>query len=184
MKVMYELIDSKLVEALKSGDIGVLRTDTIYGIVASAGNQHAVERIYHIKQRDSAKQLIVLVSSVDQLFDQLTVGQQKICNKYWPGKTSIILPTPSAPDWLTRGGGTLAYRLPADQRLRDLIAQTGPLVAPSANPESLPPASTIEEAYKYFGNAVDFYVDGGDVTENIASTLLSIDEDNQVIRLR
>jgi L-threonylcarbamoyladenylate synthase len=37
----------------------------------------------------------------------------------------------------------------------------GPLVEPSANPEGLPPAETVDEARKYFGESADFYVDGG-----------------------
>jgi L-threonylcarbamoyladenylate synthase len=42
-----------------------------------------------------------------------------------------------------------------------LLKKTGPLVAPSANPQGLPPASNVKEAKIYFGERVDFYVPGG-----------------------
>jgi L-threonylcarbamoyladenylate synthase len=42
-----------------------------------------------------------------------------------------------------------------------LLKTTGPLVAPSANWEGHPPASTIAEAKRYFGKRVDAYVDIG-----------------------
>jgi L-threonylcarbamoyladenylate synthase len=50
--------------------------------------------------------------------------------------------------------------MPANQELSQLIATTGPLVAPSANPEGLSPAADIAEAKEYFGNSVDFYNEG------------------------
>ena len=81
---------------------------------------------------------------------------------FGPGKTSIILPCPDEKfHYLHRGSNFLAFRLPADAPLRQFIYRTGPLVAPSANLEGLPPATTIEEAQNYFGDKVDFYIDGG-----------------------
>jgi L-threonylcarbamoyladenylate synthase len=41
------------------------------------------------------------------------------------------------------------------------LKKTGPLAAPSANPQGLPPAKTIEEAKNYFGERIDFYLDAG-----------------------
>ena len=51
--------------------------------------------------------------------------------------------------------------MPADEELRGIISGAGPLIAPSANPESMPPATTVDEAREYFGDAVKIYVDGG-----------------------
>jgi len=60
---------TEIEKMLLSGGIGVIRTDTLYGLVASAGNQVAVERVYALKSRDEKKSPIVLIGSVDQLFD-------------------------------------------------------------------------------------------------------------------
>jgi L-threonylcarbamoyladenylate synthase len=171
MVLIHTLTDPRLHLSLATGGIAVIRTDTLYGVVASATNERAVERIYHVKSRQPDKQLIVLISSVSQLFDTYSEATMQQIAPMWPGKNSIILPSSQAPAWLLRGGDSLAYRLPDNDELRALIDQTGPLVAPSANPEGLQPAMTIEEAQRYFGDMIDVYVDGGVITDNQASNV-------------
>jgi L-threonylcarbamoyladenylate synthase len=76
-------------------------------------------------------------------------------------------------EYLHRGTKTLAFRLPKDGKIRKFLGKTGPLVAPSANPEGKKPARNVREAQGYFGSAVDFYLDGGLVKAE-PSTLIEI----------
>ena len=69
--------------------------------------------------------------------------------------------------------------MPANQDLRNLITETGPLVAPSANPEGLAPANTIDEAKEYFGDSVDFYIEGTVTTQ--PSKIVRITADSEEI---
>lgn len=171
MTLYSDTFDDAIVRLLKEGGIGVLRTDTLYGIVARATDEKAVDRIYTVKQRAPQKSPILLIASLDQLLD--TYDQQVLdrVNELWPGRTSIILPSSTAPDWLTRGNESLAYRIPDNEALREMLEKTGPLVAPSANPEGQQPAMDIHEAVNYFGDEVDFYVDHGRVFDNSPSAL-------------
>lgn len=105
-------------------------------------------------------------------------------SEVWPGKVSVIMPSVNAPIWIRRDNNSVAYRLPANAELRDLIAKTGPLIAPSANPEGYKPAMNIDEAYDYFGDGVDAYVDGGYVLDDTPSQLLLVRDDGTVERLR
>lgn len=162
MPPIYTDIQSAI-QHLLAGGIGVIKTDTIYGIVACANNEASVERVYEVKKRTPTKSPIVLVGSVEQLFDTYDKTVHGFLEKYWPGPYSIILPSATAPIWLTRGNASVAYRLPDNESLRQLIEATGPLIAPSANPETLQPAATIRQAQEYFGKSVDFYVDSGEV---------------------
>jgi L-threonylcarbamoyladenylate synthase len=86
---------------------------------------------------------------------------------------SVVLPC-RAKRWayLHRGTGTLAFRVPDKKQLRDFLRKTGPLVAPSANPQGNVPAETIVQARKYFGNAVNCYVDRGSLVGS-ASTVVT-----------
>ena len=103
-------------------------------------------------------------------------------SKVWPGKVSAILPCPSREfSYLHRGTKTLAFRLPKKGDLRELLKKTGPLAAPSANPEGLEPAKTVKEAKGYFGDAVDFYIDEGRLA-SLPSTLIAIENDRVVIK--
>jgi L-threonylcarbamoyladenylate synthase len=61
--------------------------------------------------------------------------------------------------------------VPDEENLRNFLEISGPLVAPSANPQDKKPARNIDEARKYFGEGVDFYIDGGDL-EGSPSTLV------------
>jgi L-threonylcarbamoyladenylate synthase len=47
--------------------------------------------------------------------------------------------------------------MPDKQTLRELIDTTGPLVAPSANPEGLEPANSEAMVKTYFKNKINFY---------------------------
>lgn len=173
MIVVSEFNDH-LVQTLLGGGIAVLRTDTIYGIVARADNEAAVERIYEVKQRTPSKSPIVLLSHPEEVFDALSAQQLAITDDLWPGRNSIIFPSQEAPAWLDRGNESIAYRIPDNDDLRRLLARTGPLIAPSANPESLQPAMSVHEAIEYFGDLVDMYVDGGLVIDNTPSKLFRV----------
>ena len=48
--------------ALSQGNLVVMRTDTIYGILALASSPKAVEKLYSAKQRDINKPCILLVA--------------------------------------------------------------------------------------------------------------------------
>ncbi len=163
------VFDLELVKKLRRGGVGVIPTDTIYGVVGSALLPRTVLRIYRLRKRSLKKPMIVLIGAVPDLKTfgvRLLPTTHSLLTRYWPGKVSIILPIRDTRyvnrfDHLHRGTKALAFRLPAARGLRALLQKTGPLVAPSANPEGTPPARTIAEAKKYFGDRVDFYVDGG-----------------------
>ena len=155
-----------------SGGIAIARTDTLYGILGRANDIEAVERMYRLKTRTPSKPPIVLIASIDQLYDTFDDTVIAFLQSQWPGPKSIILPTSNAPEWIHRGTHSVAYRLPDAPELAELIRQTGPLIAPSANPEGKTPAATTQEAIGYFGDNVDIYVDSGTVPAAIAPSQL------------
>lgn len=171
-------------EILQRGGIGVIPTDTIYGLVGSAFKKKTVERIYDLKDRNEKKPFIVLISGyadLERFGVRLSKDLREQLQKFWSRKkdiqdlswdtvrkkkdirpTSVILTVPSKKlAYLHRGTGTIAFRMPSAPLLRRFLRKTGPLVAPSANPEGQPPATTIQEAQDYFEDEVDFYVDSG-----------------------
>ena len=168
-----------------SGGVVVMPTDTLYGLIASALDPQAVEKIYTLKKRDAGKPCIVLIAHKESLrvfnIDPYSREMEKI-DKYWPGPNSIILPCKNEKfKYLHRGTETIAFRVPDDKELRDFIEEVGPIVAPSANIEGEPPAETIEEAKDYFGNVPACYSDGGKITGK-PSTIISFVDGEAVIR--
>lgn len=177
--------NEKIIGLLKNNGIGIIPTDTIYGIVGLALSPKAVQKIYKTRKRDLRKPMIILISKLSDigLFGiNIDAPTRKMMNKLWPGKVSIVVSSDSNKfKYLKRSGKTLAFRLPRPKKLRDLISRTGPLVAPSANPEGLPPAANIKEARKYFGNLVDFYVDAGGLKSK-PSKIVAIENGKVIIK--
>ncbi len=172
-------------QILMTGGVGVLATDTLYGLVGQALNPKTVERIYQLKRRQPYKPCIILISSVSDIgiFGiNVSVDFKNVLQKYWPGPVSVVLSCSNLEfQYLHRGTCTLAFRIPDKPPLRKLLASTGPLIAPSANLENEPPATTIMQARKYFGDAVDFYAGGR--TKKRPSQVIQF-HDNKIIELR
>jgi L-threonylcarbamoyladenylate synthase len=180
--------EQHVIDTLINGGIGVIPTDTIYGVVGRAEQTDTVERIYTVRQRDHKKACIVLISSYEDLAKfnvVLSTTELDFIKKYslWPGKVSIIFPVLSSQyTYLTRGTNALAFRIPEVPELRDLISRTGPLIAPSANKEGNPPAHTIDMARKEFGETVDFYVDNGAMNGEASTIIKCTDGVFSVVR--
>ncbi len=165
-------------EIILADGVGVMPTDTLYGIVASVYSEEAINKIYSLKGRDADKGLIVLISSLadlDIFGIEISRKAKSFLKKYWPGKLSVVFPFDKTLfPYLDRADGTLAIRWPKKKDLIEFIKETGPLVAPSANPQGLPPAKKMEEAQNYFGNNIDFYINGGEI-DSQPSTLIKIE---------
>lgn len=175
-----------LIKVLKEDGIAVMPTDTLYGIMGNALNSSVVNRIYKIRKRAPEKPCIVLIGDINGLENFLITlsGEQKNKIKEFKEPVSFILDCPNETfAYLHRGTKTLAFRLPIDQKLRDLLIKTGPLIAPSANLEGLSPAENISEAKKYFGDSVDLYIDEGTI-KNKASKVIKLHKDGSVEVLR
>jgi L-threonylcarbamoyladenylate synthase len=177
----------EIIKILKFGGIGIIPTDTLYGLVGSALNAETVERIYRVRRRDLKKPLIVLISSSTDLkmFGiKLNLAQEKKLKEFWPGKVSVIFECKNKKfQHLHRGKNSIAFRFPYDFELLNLLKKTGPLVAPSANRAGDEPATNFKEARAYFTDEVDFYVDGGKLKSK-PSTLVEMDKNGEITVLR
>lgn len=170
--------DAEVTSALlKDGAVGVLPTDTVYGLVARAGDQAAVKRLYDLKLREG-KPGTIIAANVEQL-EELGLKRRylKAVEQFWPGAVSVIIPCGPELQYLHEGKNSLAVRIPKPQQLLNLLSNTGPLLTSSANHPGEPTAMNIAEAQKYFGDKVDFYKDGGDLSGRAPSTIIRIVDD-------
>lgn len=163
---------------LDDRQLAVIPTDTVYGLVAKASMPDAATRLYQLKSR-SDKPGTILAADIDQLVGlglkrrYLTAVEQ-----YWPGPISIIIPC-SDPSlkYLHQGKMSLAVRIPDDKKLKMMLQKNGPLLSSSANISGQQPAHNIDQARAYFGDNVDLYVDGGDLSNRQPSTIIRIVDD-------
>jgi len=169
---------SAVQKLLHPGAVVVIPTDTVYGLAARASDQAAVNRLYRLKGR-AGKPGTLIAANLEQL-QALGLKHRylKAVEQFWPGAVSVIIPSADpALAYLRQGATGLAVRIPDDAALLELLRRTGPLATSSANPTGHGTAATIGQARAYFGDRVDFYEDGGDLSDRQPSTIIRIVDD-------
>jgi L-threonylcarbamoyladenylate synthase len=143
----------KAAEALRSGEVALVPTETVVGLVAA---ESGLPRVREIKGRDADKPIALLCSSAEEAFAlaaNVPPLAVKLADLYWPGPLTLVLDLPS--------GETIGLRVPAGKAARKLIdAYGGPLYATSANLSGEPARAAPEEVDPHVLEAVDIIVRG------------------------
>lgn len=164
--------------AVRSGELVVLPTDTVYGVGADAFLPEAVEALLSAKGRDRSMPVPVLVSSpamLDALVDKMPEPAAALTQAFWPGALTLVVRHTSHLMWdLGDSRGTVAVRMPANELAQDLISRTGPLAVSSANRTGHDAATTAMDARLQLGAAVSVYLDGGSSGGSVASTIIDV----------
>lgn len=167
----------RYVTLLKNGEIVAFPTETVYGLGADAWNPSAIRKVFDQKQRPADNPLIVHISSVqmvESFAEEITDNARKLMAHFWPGPLTLIFSKkPEVLDLITAGLDTVALRWPKHPLSQELIARTGPLVAPSANTSGKPSPTRAEHVREDFGD--DFpVIDAGETDIGLESTVLDI----------
>lgn len=167
--------DDSLAEAaklIKAGELVVIPTDTVLGIVCNPFDSAAIEKLYEAKKRPKNKALQVLLASIeDAETAKLHIPQvlKPLCEAFLPGPFSPVLTAESdcKLETLKKADNpaneesnvcTQAVRVPDFPALTELLKITGPLAASSANISGCDCAENIGQAVKYFGDKVSLYL--------------------------
>ena len=169
------------------GGIGVIPTDTVYGLVCDALNIDSVDKIYKLKKRDYNKPLVILISNIEMLkrcVKKINELEFDIINRYWPGELTIVFKKSNyIPDIVAGGTDEIAMRMPNNIELIDLINSIDrPLVATSANVSSKETITNIEMLEDSIKNNIDFIIDGGNINNNASTIIKVIDNKIKVYR--
>lgn len=170
---------NRYVQLLKSGEVVAFPTETVYGLGARATDVKAVRKVFATKQRPADNPLIVHITSFDALKNMaLEVPEEakKLTDALWPGPLTLIFKKkPRVPDVVTGGLPTVAIRWPSHPVAQKLIAQTGPLVAPSANTSGKPSPTKPEHVKEDFGESFPV-VKAGETDIGLESTVLDVSQ--------
>lgn len=103
-------------QAIKSGELVIFPTETVYGIGADGLNYEAVSNIYKAKGRPSDNPLILHVCDLDMVRDvtDCDLGVlEKLAKAFWPGPFTAVLKKSEKVPLITTGGlDTVAVRIP------------------------------------------------------------------------
>lgn len=163
------------VDVLREGGLVAMPTDTVYGLIAVASDDAAVQRLFDVKRRDAAQALPLFVGSIDQcrLIAETNAAADALAAAFWPGALTIVLAKRAA--YRTRaaaGGATIAVRVPGDPVLREMALQLGPLTGTSANRSGQPECHTAAAVREQLGEDVDLIVDAPVDAAGVPSTIV------------
>jgi L-threonylcarbamoyladenylate synthase len=150
--------------ALERGEVVAFPTDTVYGVAAGHGN---IEALFTAKGRPKDKRIPVLLSDASHLeaSAMVTPVARALAARYWPGPLTIVLTAPRR--------GSLAFRVPANDVARRLIAASGGgLPVTSANLSGRPDATTAEEVVAQLDGRIALVLDGGRTPGGVPSTVV------------
>jgi len=166
---------SVLREALKRGGILAIPTESSYGLATDPLSSRGVEAVFEIKGRAPDKPLPVVVANLDQAYAlgvrRVSAGLAEAAAR-WPAALSLLVEL-EAPIPASAGSRTLALRIPAHQRLRELLAALGtPLTATSANASGQPSMTSPAETEALLAGTDAWLVDDGVLPGGPPSTLV------------
>ena len=168
---------AEAVEAVRSGRVIGVPTDTVYGIGVEPSDPRAVATLYEIKGRPADKPISLMVGSIEQAetLISMTPAASKLAARHWPGPLTLVMPTRRRlPDWVGDPvASTVGVRIPDHQALLQLLTETGPLAITSANLSGAPASMDHDEARGVFGESVAVYLPGR-CPGGVASTVIDL----------
>ena len=174
---------SDAAKALADGYLVSFPTETVYGLGADATNDKAVAQIYAAKGRPSFNPLIAHVANLEAakmigVFDERAL---RLAEAFWPGALTMIVPLHKhtrISKLVTAGLDTIALRVPAHERIRELISGAGvPIAAPSANRSGKISPTTAAHVAEDLSDACRFILDGGACEAGVESTIIDCSTD-------
>ncbi len=164
-------------EALASGGLVILPTDTVYGICADVRLDRAVRGIYTAKGKGAEAPLQLLFGDRLDLvleYAELTWSAERLIQELGPGGWTII--TLAKEGWdspALAGGRTVGVRMPPVEAVKAVVASLGaPLAASSANRHGDASATTCQAAVDSVGEACVLALDAGPTEAGIDSTVV------------
>ncbi|MDR0645503.1 MAG: Sua5/YciO/YrdC/YwlC family protein [Elusimicrobiota bacterium] len=148
-----------IADALESGSVAVLPTDSVYGLVVCSSAKNALNKLNQIKNNPSGKLPQVLCDKetayalvcANANFDKIA--------KLWPSALTVIAKTSSQGAKLLGGSNTIGLRVPDDDLILSLIKKIGrPFFASSANKHGEPVCSDRTAISNVFKNTADIIV--------------------------
>lgn len=126
-----------LKQSLDDGNIIAVPTDTVYGLIADAYNEKAVNKIFKTKLRPKKLPLIIFVSSVEEAkkIGHFSKYDELLAKAFWPGDLTLIVKRKSNKIFYGhKSSTTVGIRIPNHKALLNLLIETKkPFASTSAN---------------------------------------------------
>ncbi len=180
---------SRILRVLRDGGVIAYPNESVYGLGCLPDRKDAVERILALKGRPRSMGVILIAAEWAQFdgwagelkamprgsarggrippstprrgageLEAMPRGRELLRSR---GVTWVVTAAPGVPDWITGARPTIAIRRSLHPLACALSrAANSPLVSTSCNPHGKPPARSAKAARDYFGDSIDWVLDG------------------------
>jgi L-threonylcarbamoyladenylate synthase len=155
------------VEAIRSGRLAVLATDTVYGLCADGYRAGPVERLRLLKGTPQQQPISLLAAELEVIFEgvpELRGRSAGMAGAILPGPYTLVLPNPARRfSWLAGGDPTkIGIRVPhLPDETRAVLDGVGAVAATSANLHGGDDPATLGEVPEEIRAAVGALIDAG-----------------------
>jgi L-threonylcarbamoyladenylate synthase len=161
------------IEALRGGEVVILPTDTVYGIVALP--EHAA-KLADLKGRDRSQPIALLAADVGALLEAVPGLPERVLRALLPGAYTLVLADP-------RGEGTVGVRVPdLPPAARAVVAAVGVVAATSANEHGGPDPGSVDDIPARIRGAAAAIVDVGQLPGTPSTVLDFTGAEPRVLR--
>jgi tRNA threonylcarbamoyl adenosine modification protein (Sua5/YciO/YrdC/YwlC family) len=177
-----------LVDALRSGNIALLPTDTHLALACEYTNKKGLERIRAVKELEKDHHFTLICDSLSGIsrFAQLSDSNFRLIKRLIPGPFTFILPaTREVPKLLTHAKrNTIGFRVPNHPIMMSVVKELGsPLLATTASlPDDVKERLLFKnDIVSWFERQVDVIVDDDQELSNKHSTVIDLTGDEPLI---
>lgn len=175
------------VDALRQKKIILYPTDTVWGIGGDATDSKVVQKVYHLKQREDHKAMIILVASKEMLESYVdSIPNQAASFLEGDRPTTVIYPKGVGLAHNLMGeDSSIGIRIPKHPFCQELIKQFGkPIISTSANISGKPTPLSFESINTEILDGVDYIVPLRGKTSTQPSRVVKIDSKGEIHILR
>ena len=175
LPIAYPQAILRALALIQAGELVAFPTDTVYGLGASIIDPQAIDQLYVVKGRDTAKAIAVLIGDLDDLprvCRDINRNALRLAAHFWPGPLTLVVARQyGLPDNLSPLP-TIGVRMPDHPVALTLLKKTGPLAVTSANRSGQPSASTAQQVFQQLGGQIPLIIDGGQTPGGQPSTVV------------
>ncbi len=173
---------------LRSGELVIFPTETVYGLGGNACDQNAIKKIYNIKKRPANNPIICHFANIKDIMENFHLNEleKSLANKLWPGPITLILKKKNISKISSLVSNQSTYvgcRIPKNEiALKILKGLNFPVAAPSANFSERTSVTKFEDLDEKLIKKV-FTIKGKQSKFGLESTVIKVKKNNiEVLR--
>ena len=174
---------------LRSGELVIFPTETVYGLGGNANDKNAIKRIYNIKKRPANNPIICHFESLEEIKKDFHLSklEEILAKKFWPGPITLILRKKAKSkisQLVSNKSSYVGCRIPKNKIALQLLKNLNfPLAAPSANFSERTSVTKFEDLDKNLIKKI-FTIKGKQSKLGLESTVIKVKKNSiEVLRL-